>query len=51
MAEKYHPIHIVRYSLDSLKKEWNDIGKLIRDKKKANKEDPCAEEIKLKTEN
>jgi hypothetical protein len=35
--------------LDSLKKEWNDIGKLIRDKKKANKEDPCAEEIKLKT--
>lgn len=37
--------------MDSLKKEWNDIGKIIRDKKKANKEDPCAEEIKLKNEN
>lgn len=41
----------MRYNLDSLKKEWNDIGKVIRDKKKANKEDPCAEEIKLKDEN
>jgi len=28
--------------------EWNNIGKLIRDKKKANKEDPCEEEIKQK---
>lgn len=44
-------IYLVRYELDSLKKEWNDIGKIIRDKKKANKEDPCAEEIKLKNEN
>lgn len=34
-----------------MKKEWNDIGKQIRDKKKANKEDPCEELIKLKTEN
>jgi hypothetical protein len=34
-----------------LKKEWNDIGKLIRDKKKANKEDPCAEEIAAKNAN
>lgn len=51
MAQKYTNIYAVRYALDSLKKEWNDIGKIIRDKKKANKEDPCAEEIKLKDEN
>jgi len=31
--------------------EWNNIGKAIRDKKKANKEDPCEEEIKLKNAN
>jgi hypothetical protein len=43
MAQKYININIVRYSLDSIKKEWNDIGKLIRDKKKANKEDPCTD--------
>ena len=41
MAKRYILYDLVRYSLDSLKKEWNDIGKLIRDKKKANKEDPC----------
>ena len=51
MAKEYQWIYLVRYELDSLKKEWNDIGKIIRDKKKANKEDPCAEEIKLKNEN
>lgn len=51
MAKEYPCIYLVRYELDSLKKEWNDIGKIIRDKKKANKEDPCAEEIKLKNEN
>jgi seryl-tRNA synthetase len=51
VAQKYQSPHLVRYALDSLKKEWNDIGKVIRDKKKANKEDPCAEEIKLKNEN
>jgi seryl-tRNA synthetase len=33
--------YIVRYNLDTLKKEWNDIGRQIRDKKKANKQDPC----------
>ena len=41
MAQRYTLYDLVRYNLDSLKKEWNDIGKLIRDKKKANKEDPC----------
>jgi seryl-tRNA synthetase len=41
MATGYYFINLVRYALDSIKKEWNDIGKLIRDKKKANKEDPC----------
>lgn len=43
MEKEYHYIYLVRYELDSLKKEWNDVGKIIRDKKKANKEDPCAE--------
>jgi hypothetical protein len=37
MAQEYIDIYTVRYTLDSIKKEWNDIGKLIRDKKKANK--------------
>ena len=49
MAQKLSISQLVRYALDFLKKEWNDIGKIIRDKKKANKEDPCEEEIKLKT--
>lgn len=43
--------YAVRYSLDSVKKEWNDIGTIIKNKKKANKEDPCAEEIQLKNAN
>jgi hypothetical protein len=34
-----------------LKKEWNDIGKIIAGKKKANREDPCAEEMILKLAN
>lgn len=42
---------LVKYDLDNLRKEWNEIGKKIRDKKKANKEDPCADEIALKNAN
>jgi hypothetical protein len=35
----------VRYQLDMLNKEWNQIGDAIKNKKKANKNDPCAEEL------
>jgi len=41
MAQEYLINDLVRYQLDSFKMEWNNIGKIIRDKKKANKEDPC----------
>ena len=44
-------IYLVRYNLDSLKKEWNDIQDVIKVKKKANKEDPCEEERAKKTVN
>jgi len=36
-------IYLVRFDLDSLKKEWNDIQNIIKNKKKANKEDKCEE--------
>lgn len=44
-------LSIVKFDLDNLRKEWNQIGKQIRDKKKVNKEDPCAEEIATKNAN
>jgi seryl-tRNA synthetase len=37
--------------LDNLNKEWNKIGEAIKDRKKANKEDPCAELLAKKAEN
>lgn len=33
----------VRYNLDMLNKEWNAVGEKIKAKKKADKNDPCAE--------
>ena len=41
----------MRYNLDTLKKEWNDIGDIIKNKKKADKSDPCEKELELKKEN
>lgn len=35
-------INSVRYQLDMLNKEWNQIGEAIKTKKKANKNDTCA---------
>lgn len=34
-----------------LKKEWNAIGETIKNKKKANKADPVAEELEAKKAN
>lgn len=34
-----------------LNKEWNQIGDAIKNKKKANKADPCAEELEQKKVN
>ena len=43
--------NLVRYQLDMLNKEWNQIGDAIKNKKKANKADPCAEELEQKKVN
>ena len=40
-----------RYELDMLNKEWNALGEAIKQKKKANKNDPCEEELQKKKEN
>jgi hypothetical protein len=34
-----------------LKKEWNENQDKIKAKKKASKEDPCEEELKIKADN
>ena len=52
MAKMYRISHrLVRYDLDMLKKEWNAIGEVIKGKKKADKQDPCAEELERKKAN
>ena len=46
MAKTYYlNDKLVRYQLDMLNKQWNTIGQAIKIKKKANKQDPCAEEL------
>lgn len=41
----------MQFKLDLLNKDWNKLGEEIKEKKKANKEDPCAELLAKKAEN
>lgn len=34
-----------KHNLDTLRKEKGEVSKAVKDKKKANKADPCAEEV------
>ena len=48
MEKKYTYPHLVRYELDMLNKEWNALQEVFKQKKKANKADPCVEELEKK---
>jgi seryl-tRNA synthetase len=41
----------VRFRLDQVKKEWNDFGKEITQRKIAKKDDPCTELLDKKAQN
>lgn len=43
MEKKYLQLYVVRYELDMLNKDWNALGEVFKQKKKANKADPCEE--------
>ena len=43
--------HSVQHKVDLLRKEWNIIGNEMRDRKKANKEDPVADLLARKAAN
>lgn len=44
-------VYSVRFELDMLNKDWNALNEIFKQKKKANKEDPCVEELQKKKEN